>query len=92
MLLNDNVEEPYNKFPPDGPVAMISKSVVKARLSSKFMEMTNNRENVEPQDYQEQGSHKKSQAKSSKKVSENDLDLLKDQIAKLKDEIRVKMS
>jgi hypothetical protein len=40
MILNNHFEEPYNKFPPDGPVPILSKSLVKVRLTSKFAEIT----------------------------------------------------
>jgi hypothetical protein len=41
MVLNNNFEAPYNKFAPEGPVPIISKSIVKARLSNKFAEVVN---------------------------------------------------
>lgn len=39
MVLNNHFEAPYNKFAPESPVPIISKSIVKARLSSKFAEV-----------------------------------------------------
>ena len=39
MILNNNIEAPYNKFPPEGPVLIISKSIVKSKLSNKFSEI-----------------------------------------------------
>lgn len=36
MILNSYFEEPFNKFPPDGNIQILSKTVVKSRLSSKF--------------------------------------------------------
>ncbi len=33
------MEEPYTKFPPEGPVPIISKSIVKSKLSNKFSEI-----------------------------------------------------
>ena len=39
MMLNNNIDTPYNKFPPEGPVPIISKSIVKSKLSNKFSEI-----------------------------------------------------
>jgi hypothetical protein len=102
MLLNNKVEEPYSKFPPDGPVAIISKSIVKSRLSSKFMEITsrdeyrNNNPNVNEEQQQNEnldksaGTTKKARVTVQKKeIDQTDLDALKGQINKLKDELTV---
>lgn len=40
MILNNSFEEPYNKFAPEGPVHIISKSIAKSRLTKKFSEIT----------------------------------------------------
>ena len=52
MILNKRFEEPYNKFAPDGPIPILSKTLVKSRLSNKFWKSTqklyeqiNNQEN-----------------------------------------------
>ena len=52
MILNKRFEEPYNKFAPDGPIPILSKTLVKSRLSNKFWKCTqklyeqiNNQEN-----------------------------------------------
>lgn len=37
MLLNEHFEEPYNKFPPEGPLPFLSIPVVKSRLSPKIL-------------------------------------------------------
>ena len=37
MILNDHFEEPYNKFPPEGPLPFLSVSVVKSKLSPKIL-------------------------------------------------------
>ena len=37
MLLNGHFEEPYNKFPPEGPLPFLSIPVVKSRLSPKIL-------------------------------------------------------
>ena len=54
MILNNRFEEPYNKFAPDGPIPILSKTLVKSRLSNKFWKCTqklyeqiNNQDNEE---------------------------------------------
>ena len=37
MILNGRFEEPYNKFPPDGPLPFLSLPEVKSRLSNKIL-------------------------------------------------------
>ena len=44
MLIN-NLEQPYNKFAPEGSIPIISKSLVKSRLSNKFHEYMENIDN-----------------------------------------------
>ena len=39
-VLNEHFESPYNKFPPEGTVPMINKTLVKAKLSQKFLKST----------------------------------------------------
>ena len=36
MILNNRYEEPYNKFPADGPLPLLSKPIVISKLSKKF--------------------------------------------------------
>ena len=36
MILNNRFEEPYNKFPTDGPLPLLSKPIIKSKLSKKF--------------------------------------------------------
>ena len=36
MILNNKFEEPYNKFPPEGPLPFLSLSLVKSKLSPKI--------------------------------------------------------
>ena len=40
MILNNRFEEPYNKFAPEGPIPVLSKTLVKSRLSTKFWKAT----------------------------------------------------
>lgn len=37
MIINNRYEEPYNKFAPEGPLSQLSKSIVKSKMSSKFI-------------------------------------------------------
>ena len=36
MVINNRFEEPYNKFPQDGPIPLLSKPIVISKLSKKF--------------------------------------------------------
>ena len=36
MIINNRFEEPYNKFPQDGPIPLLSKPIVISKLSKKF--------------------------------------------------------
>ena len=36
MTINNRFEEPYNKFPKDGPIPLLSKPLVISKLSKKF--------------------------------------------------------
>ena len=40
MILNNYYEEPYNKFAPEGPLPILSKTIVKSKLSPKFWKST----------------------------------------------------
>lgn len=42
MLINKRVEEPYNKLPPEGPLPILSKTLIKSKLSPKFWKQTKN--------------------------------------------------
>ena len=36
MIINNRYEEPYNKFPEDGPIPLLSKPIIISKLSKKF--------------------------------------------------------
>ena len=36
MILNNRYEEPFNKFPTDGPLPLLSKTVIISKLSKRF--------------------------------------------------------
>ena len=40
MILNKRFEEPYSKFAPEGSLPILSKTLVKSRLSAKFWKCT----------------------------------------------------
>ena len=42
MLINNRVEEPYSRLPPEGPLPILSKSLVKNKLTQKFFKLTKN--------------------------------------------------
>ena len=46
-ILNEHFEEPYNKFPPEGSVPILNKTLVKSKLSKKFFLETLNMERNE---------------------------------------------
>ena len=57
-ILNEHFEEPYNKFPPEGSVPILNKSLVKSKLSKKFFEetikMQNEYQNEKEEQYEQQ--------------------------------------
>ena len=42
MLINKRVEEPYCRLPPEGPLPILSKTIIKSKLTSKFWKETKN--------------------------------------------------
>ena len=40
MLINNSYEEPYNKFVPEGPLPILSKTLVTSKLTPKFWKRT----------------------------------------------------
>ena len=63
-VLNEHFEEPYNKFPPEGSVPILNKTLVKSKLSKKFFEealkmqnVGNNNENEENEENNENGNY-----------------------------------
>ena len=47
-IINERFEDPSNKFAPESPVPIINKTVVKAKLSQKFLKSTINLKNQVP--------------------------------------------
>jgi hypothetical protein len=44
------IENPYNKFPPEGSIPIVSKILVKSKLSNKFHEFMENMNNFDYND------------------------------------------
>ena len=42
MLMNNRIEEPYNKLPKEGPLPILSKTLIKSKLTQKFWENAKN--------------------------------------------------
>jgi len=58
MIINNSFEDPYNKFAPEGNIPIISKSIVKSKLSNKFnqiMELASNYYDNENQKFLQTG-------------------------------------
>lgn len=47
-IINERFEDPYNKFAPESPVPIINKTIVKAKLSQKFLKSSINLKNLGP--------------------------------------------
>lgn len=93
MILNNNLETPYNKFAPEGSVPIISKSLVKSKLSNKFHEIVNNHHFKNDEIFKANESEiikDKLKSKEIFKNYEDDLYELKNEIVKLKNEIKTK--
>ena len=75
-VLNKHFEEPYNKFPGDGPVPILSKTLVKSKLSKKFIKNSekiqneiNSQENFNK--YEELQRQKQSQISPQQNINNN---------------------
>lgn len=93
MILNNKFEAPYNKFAPEGAVPIISKALVKSRLSNKFFEITNgelNKEEKEKNEDEEYLENINNRIKTNSRENEQfELEKLRDVVTKLKSEIQV---
>ena len=76
MLINRRIEEPYNKNPNDGPLQILSKTLVKSKLSKKFWEsvrhiynsiLINNDNNEKRTNYKSLTNNKKSKKNNNLK-------------------------
>ena len=75
-ILNEHFEEPYNKFPPEGSVPILNKTLVKSKLSMKFFEETLNMqksgEQIEQEEMDNLDNNEKINFSSNKKKNIND--------------------
>ena len=88
MILNEHFEEPYDKFPPEGPLPYLSLAVVKSKLSPKILNYAKFVFNT-PEKKRSQSSGNITYNKKMKiEINKcNDPELLKRLIEKLKDKI-----
>ena len=91
MILNEKFEEPYNKFPPEGPLPFLSIPVVKSKLSPKILNYAkfvfNSNENNLDNNHNKKNVEKELLYKNKMKLEINkcnDPELLKRLIEKLK--------
>ena len=88
MILNEHFEEPYDKFPPDGPLPYLSLPLVKSRLSPKILNFSKIVLSSEESTFDNKKNIEKELLYKNKTKLEinkcNDPDLLKRLIEKLK--------
>ena len=94
-ILNNKFEEPYNKFPKDGPIPIINKTLVKSKLSPKFfkesLEIQN--QNIDNNDKVIEETELENRLNSNENISDDDInnnnnidkDLEKNEIKELKE-------
>lgn len=77
MLINKRVEEPYSRLPPEGPLPILSKTLIKSKLSPKFWKQTKNiyETNLFP-------SQQISPIKSKENLSKNNKNLIQSKMTK----------
>ena len=88
-VLNEHFEEPYNKFPPEGSVPILNKTLVKSKLSKKFFEealkmhnVGNNNENEENEENNENGNYNENaenQINSNMVINEENDEIISEQ-------------
>ena len=91
MILNNRFEEPYSRFAPESSLPLLSKTLVKSRLSNKFWKCTekiyddtnmNKTKQLQNEDHKTQSAKKQNESES-----ENDIHTLKKMIIQLQNEI-----
>ena len=89
MILNENFEEPYNKFPPEGPLPFLSQAIVKSKLSNKILNFSNNNRKTENFGIKRSKSYDKFRKYNlEKEINKcNDIDLLKRLVEKLQNKV-----
>ena len=74
MLLNGRIEEPYNKNPDDRPLQVLSKTLVKSKLTYKFWESVKHIHNSDLVNYgnnENRTNYKSPKKKQNGKVNNN---------------------
>ena len=88
MILNDHFEEPYDKFPPEGPLPYLSLAVVKSKLSPKILNYAKFVFNIPEKKRSESSGNITYNKKMKIEINKcNDAELLKRLIEKLKNKI-----
>ena len=89
MILNEHFEEPYDKFPPEGPLPYLSLAVVKSKLSPKILNYAKFVFNIPEKKRSESSGNITTYNKKMKiEINKcNDPELLKRLIEKLKNKI-----
>ena len=88
MILNDHFEEPYDKFPPEGPLPYLSLAVVKSKLSPKILNYAKFVFNTPEKKRSESSGNITYNKKMKIEINKcNDPELLKRLIEKLKNKI-----
>ena len=70
-VLNERFEEPYNKFAPEGSIPIINKTIVKAKLSPKFLNSTISMQNQNVNTRQERV-YKQKENSFNRSIKQND--------------------
>ena len=88
MILNEHFEEPYDKFPPEGPLPYLSLAVVKSKLSPKILNYAKFVFNTPEKKRSESSGNITYNKKMKIEINKcNDPELLKRLIEKLKNKI-----
>ena len=88
MILNERFEEPYDKFPPEGPLPYLSLAVVKSKLSPKILNYAKFVFNTPEKKRSESSGNITYNKKMKIEINKcNDPELLKRLIEKLKNKI-----
>ena len=88
MILNEHFEEPYDKFPPEGPLPYLSLAVVKSKLSPKILNYAKFVFNIPEKKRSESSGNIIYNKKMKIEINKcNDPELLKRLIEKLKNKI-----
>ena len=88
MMLNEHFEEPYDKFPPEGPLPYLSLAVVKSKLSPKILNYAKFVFNTPEKKRSESSGNITYNKKMKIEINKcNDPELLKRLIEKLKNKI-----